>query len=336
MAENTQKDPSTQEVQPIANPHAKERNVAGYVGVSARGAIMGAADVIPGVSGGTMALILGIYEELISSIRSFDLTALKLLLRGRFMDFAKHVNLVFLIFLAGGIGAAILSLAKIIPQLLHKHPAPVHGLFFGLILASIALVWRQIKDVSAATIVLALVGTLGAYVLVGLIPFTTPNSYAFIFFCGCIAIIAMILPGISGSFILLLLGKYAFVLEALRHVAHNRAVDDKFFVVVVFAAGCAIGLLSFSRALHWLLDRYHALTMALLTGFMIGSLRRIWPFQEYVRKTIGKKEVITEYTNILPKSWGSEQILAIVLVFVGVLLIFTMDMMVRQKDKAAA
>ncbi|MCK6511778.1 DUF368 domain-containing protein [Myxococcota bacterium] len=335
MAEQTTSSHNTESLQPTLNPHAKPRNLAGYIAVSIRGVIMGIADVIPGVSGGTMALILGIYEELVSSIRSFNATAIKLLLRGRFLDFAKHVNLFFLLFLVGGIAAAILSLAKLIPALLDKHPAPVHGLFFGLILASIFLVWRQIKEVSIATISLAILGAVGAYWLVGLIPFSTPDSYPFIFFCGFIAIIAMILPGISGSFVLLLLGKYAFILAALHHVAKYRSFDSNLLVILVFIAGCVVGLLSFSHVLQWLLDHYHAFTMALLAGFMVGSLRRIWPYQDYVRKTFGQKELIVEYTNVLPRSWGSEQILAIVLLFVGILIIFTMDMLVQQKDKTA-
>ena len=321
--------PATSEV-PL-NPHAKERNLAGYAGVTARGAVMGAADVIPGVSGGTMALILGIYEELIASIRSFDMTALRLLFAGRFRDLIRHTNLIFLIFLLAGIGGAILALAKIIPQLLDKHPAPVHGLFFGLILASIVLVWRQVQTASASTFGLAFLGALGAYLLVGLIPIQTPDSYWFLFLCGCIAIIAMILPGISGSFILLLLGKYAFILETLRRFVQNRKIDQDFFVVAVFALGCIVGILAFSRVLNWLLEHYHAATLALLAGLMVGSLRRIWLFQEYTKEMIGKKEVITKYANILPKEWGGEQLLAVALVFVGIGIVFGMDYMVRKQ-----
>ena len=306
------------------NEAYQQRDLPGYVGVTFRGVCMGGADVIPGVSGGTMALILGIYRELIASIRSFDLDAARLIMKGDLKGFSKHVNLPFLIFLGVGIMGAIVTLAKIIPQLLAKHPAPVHGLFFGLILASIVIVWNQVEQHDATTVALLVVGAIASYFLVGMIPVQTPSNHAFIFLTGSIAIIAMILPGISGSFILLLMGKYAFILESLRHVVHTRQLDDKFVIVVIFAAGCGVGLLMFSRVLNWLLARYQAVTLALLSGLMIGSLRRIWPFQEYVKAKIGKKIVVKSYTNFWPSTWSGEYILAVVLVFVGVLLVYSM------------
>ncbi len=318
------------------NPAFQQRDLMGYLGVTLRGACMGGADVIPGVSGGTMALILGIYHELIASIRAFDLDALKLLFSAKFRELNRHLNLSFLLFLFVGIASAIITLAKIIPQLLQKYPAPVHGFFFGLILASIFLVWKSIEEHSWITLTFLVVGAIAAYLLVGMIPVSTPNSLTFIFFSGFFAIMAMILPGISGAFILLILGKYAYILDALHHVVHTRRFDHEFTVVVVFIAGCAVGLLSFARFLNWLLKRYPSQTLALLAGFMIGSLRRIWLFQEYTRQTFGKKSLVVAYKNFWPSAhqWTSEYWLAVILVFVGVLLVFTLNWFAQKRTTA--
>ncbi|MEM1008187.1 MAG: DUF368 domain-containing protein [Myxococcota bacterium] len=307
----------------VSPVHAKTRTLPGYLGVSARGVCMGVADVIPGVSGGTMALILGIYDELIASVRAFDLHALKLFFSGRFRQFAQYTNLSFLLFLATGIFTAILSLAKVIPQLLVNYPKQVNGLFFGLILASIFLVWKQVNSTRIPTLSLAALGAVAAFLLVGLSRGTTPTHPAIIFLCGAIAIIAMILPGISGSFLLLIMGKYSFILSTLNTVRQQRALDQHLMILVVFAAGCAVGLLLFSRVLHWLLEHYHTQTLALLTGLMIGSLRRIWPFQTYVYETIGHKSRVVSYNNVLPAG-SSSDFLAVGLVAVGFLVVLAM------------
>ncbi len=322
----------------------QERSVPGYAGVTLRGILMGGADVIPGVSGGTMALIMGIYRELIASIRAFDIRALRLILTGQLRAFSKHINLPFLVALLLGIGVAIGSLSRLLPKLLYTYPAPTKGLFFGLILASIWHVWRTIDDHGAGTVIMAILGTAGAYYFVGLIPVQTPENMGFIFLCGFIAICAMILPGLSGAFLLLLLGKYSFILESLSHVLHHRKVDHNLLVVFVFILGCICGLLAFSRLLNWLLDRYQSATLAVLTGLMVGSLRKIWPFQkgsgdletaqslsdqffwpfrEDILFAIKKKGLFLQ--NYWPNQWSSQFILAAVLVVVGILFVLTLD-----------
>jgi len=222
---------------------------------------------------------------------------------------------------------------------LKNHPAPVQGLFFGLILASIFLVWKQIEEKNAASMALLVIGAIGAYVLVGAIPVQTPESLPFIFFVGMIAITAMILPGISGSFILLLLGKYVFILESLRNVIKMRSLGQDLVVVAVFCCGCLVGVLAFSRVLNWLLSKYNAATMAILTGLMIGSLRRIWPYQNYTVsnfKVGGKiKTKITGFENIIPSNWSKGYILALVLVFVGFALVFALDYVANKRGKKA-
>lgn len=334
------------------NPAFHERSTpAEFAGVSLRGVLMGGADVIPGVSGGTMALILGIYRELVASIRAFDIAALKLLARGNIGGFSRHVNLAFLIALFIGIGAAIVSLARIMPKLLRTYPAPVNGLFFGLILASIVIVWRQVEETNQQAYVLAGLGAVGAYILVGLMPTQTPDHLGFIFLCGCIAICAMILPGISGAFLLLLMGKYAFILDALSQFVHTRKLDHNFLVVIVFIAGCACGIMAFSRLLHWLLEEHHGPTLALLTGLMLGSLRRIWPFQTGGEEMKGAELLVSNYLwpfekdialaiqkkslfleNVWPSHWTSQSILAIILLLFGVIFVFAID---RYAERAA-
>lgn len=334
------------------DPSFQERTPAGYAGVTLRGLLMGGADVIPGVSGGTIALIVGIYHELVASIRSIGVDAVKLLMKGRFAHFSRHINLPFLIALAVGIGIAIVSLAKIVPKLLLEYPAPVNGLFFGLILASIVIVWRQVGEYDARSAGLLIVGAIGAYLLVGLIPVETPNNLGFIFLCGAIAICAMILPGVSGSFLLLLLGKYAFILSTLSLVVKQRKLDQNLVIILVFMAGCAVGILLFARFLAWLLERYHAATLALLTGLMLGSLRRIWPFQAGSEHMIAAKDLTERYLwafepqimhkvhekglflqNVWPSQWTSQYVLAIVLAVFGAVFVFTIDT-IAQKQAA--
>lgn len=349
--ETSTSDQATSSLEAKPSSFYQERNASGYVGVSLRGVLMGGADVIPGVSGGTMALIVGIYRELVASIKAFDITAIRLLLKGQVRDFSRHVNLPFLLALGMGILVAIGSLSKVLPKLLFTYPAPTKGFFFGLILASIYLVWQQIERHDVATGIMVLLGAVGAYYFVGLIPVQTPEHLGFIFLCGFIAICAMILPGISGAFLLLLLGKYAFILEALSNVIRHRKIDHNFLVVVVFAAGCACGLLAFSRFLNWLLDRFHAPTLAALTGLMIGSLRKIWPYQtgtpnfqtvteltneffwpyrEEILFNLNKKGMYMQ--NHWPSQWNSQYVLAAVLVVAGVMCVLTLDYVAKRRN----
>lgn len=243
-----------------------------YLMLVLKGIGMGAADVIPGVSGGTIAFITGIYEELIGSIRSFDLTALRKLLKLDLKGFWKHINGGFLFSVLAGIGISIFSLAKVMKYLLETHPIFVWSFFFGLIIASAWLVAREVKRWGVGSVVALVAGAVAAYMITVLSPASTPDAWWFIMLSGAIAICAMILPGISGAFILLLLGKYAYIIGAVS------AFDIP--VLLLFAVGAVVGIISFSHLLSWLLAKHHGMTVALLTGFMVGSLNKIWPWKE--------------------------------------------------------
>ncbi len=241
------------------------------LGVFLRGMLMGAADIVPGVSGGTMAFITGIYDTLLGSIRAVDLTCLKLLLRGDIRGAWYHVNGSFLLALLAGIATSILSLARLISWLLEQHPVPLWAFFFGLILSSALVLLRQVGAWNSPRLASLLAGVSIA-ALIALSPVVNMEfGLAGVFLSGFVAICAMILPGISGSFILVLLGMYGTVLMALK------SLDIGF--IAVFAVGAAAGLMSFSRLLHYLLHRFHAGTMALLTGFLFGSLLVVWPWK---------------------------------------------------------
>lgn len=233
---------------------------------------MGGADVVPGVSGGTIAFITGIYSELVHSIKAVDFEALKLLFTFRLADFWKKINGNFLVAVLGGLLTSLLSLARLMLYLLEHYPIRVWSLFFGLILIAAPLILRTIKRWNLAAVIVFLVGIVIAYMITVLSPTQSPEGLWFIFISGAIAICAMILPGISGAFILLLIGKYEFIMRALFEVDLP--------VIIVFAAGCVIGIITFSWLLTWILDNYHDITIALLAGFMLGSLNKVWPWKE--------------------------------------------------------
>jgi putative membrane protein len=235
---------------------------------------MGAADVIPGVSGGTVAFITGIYEELINSIKAIDLEAVRLLFTLRIAAFWRKVNGGFLICVLAGIVTSLLSLSKLMTYLLEHHPISIWSFFFGLILVSSPLILRDIKSWNFVTVVSFILGTVAAYLITVLSPTDTPTNYFFIFFCGALAICAMILPGISGAFILLLIGKYEYMITAL--------INFNLPVIGVFAIGCFLGLVGFSHFLSWILAHYRFPTLAVLAGFMIGSLNKVWPWKEVI------------------------------------------------------
>lgn len=239
---------------------------------------MGAADVVPGVSGGTIAFISGIYEELIESIKSVDIEAVKLLFRFRLKELWQRVNGGFLLAVFLGIATSILSLAKVMSYLLENHPIIIWSFFFGLIIASSLLIFRQIKDFSPISAIAILVGAVAAYFITVMSPTETPNDWWFIVLCGAIAICAMVLPGISGSFILLLMGKYLFILNALSSLDLG--------IISLFIIGAIVGIISFSHLLSWLLSNFHTVTLSLLTGFMMGSLNKVWPWREVVETTV--------------------------------------------------
>jgi putative membrane protein len=240
-----------------------------------KGLAMGAADVVPGVSGGTIAFITGIYEELLTSIKSFDVKALKLLFKFQLSEFAKKVNLIFLLTLLSGIATSIILFSRIIPYLLTEYKELVWAFFFGLVLGSTILVINEIKNKTWGVALMGVLGAVLAYFITEMGQTETPTDLWFIFLCGSIAICAMILPGISGSFVLVLLGKYEYIFGAVK--------EAKLTVIAAFGAGCALGILAFSHVLTWLLRRYHDLTVGLLAGFMLGSLNKIWPWKHTLK-----------------------------------------------------
>jgi putative membrane protein len=233
---------------------------------------MGTADVIPGVSGGTVAFITGIYEELLNSIKSIDKEAVQLLFRFHISDLWKKINGSFLISVLAGIVTSLVSLARLMTYLLVHYPIQIWSFFFGLILISSPLILRDIKTWNIGTALSFVIGVVVAYLITVLSPTETPTNLPFIFFCGAFAICAMILPGISGAFMLLLIGKYEYMITAL--------IELNFTVIIVFALGCFLGLLGFSRFLSWILVHYRFPTLAMLAGFMIGSLNKVWPWKE--------------------------------------------------------
>ena len=306
---------------PAVNPpptDANPRSLKAFLILFAKGFCMGTADVVPGVSGGTMALVLGIYEELLQSIRSFDLGFIRRVTALQIKAALQGVPLPFLIAVFGGILCAIFSLAKVLSWLLANHPVSVWSFFFGLILASALMVGRRIEAWPAKTIAGMLISAGAAYGLVGIVPIATPDSQLFLFFCGMIAICAMVLPGISGSFILVLLGKYQTVLEAVHRL--------DLMTLIVFAAGAATGLILFVRLLNWLLHRYHNVTLACLTGLMIGSLRKIWPWKASAPNDSG-----LEVVNVLPTGWSTDFWMACGLALIGILIVAALQWMASRE-----
>ena len=246
--------------------------------VAVKGACMGAADVIPGVSGGTIAFIMGIYDEFVSSLASINGEALRLLLKGRLSDFWKHINGGFLISLVIGIGISIITLAGLMQMLLSDFPIQTWAFFFGLIVASSIFIIRGISGWKLREGLMLVFGILLGAVICTLSPTQTPDGLWFIFLSGALAICAMILPGISGSFILLILGKYEYILGAISGLASGENLGHNLLIIGAFGIGAIIGILAFSRFLHWLLARRQKETMVVLAGFIIGSLVKIWPW----------------------------------------------------------
>jgi putative membrane protein len=286
---------------------------------------MGAADVVPGVSGGTMAFILGIYEELIDSIRSFDLDFFRLLLSLRPRDALDHVSWQFLLAVGTGILTAVFTFARVLSWLLQNRPVLIWSFFFGLIVASVFTVSRYIKTWSPSIFIWIGLGTISAYFLVGMIPISTPDTPWFLFMSGAIAICAMILPGISGAFVLVLLGKYSYVLRAVN--------QHDFFTLFLVATGAIAGLMSFVRLLKWLFDRHHDLTVAILTGLMLGSLRKVWPWKKTLQTITGPHghSIVTAQTNILPHCWDKEVTTGLCLATLGLLIVLSLDFWAYKK-----
>lgn len=300
-----------------------------YIVLALKGCAMGMADVVPGVSGGTIAFISGIYEELLDSIRSVDATALRLLLRFRLAEFWRHINGRFLLPVLLGIAVAIFSLARLMTYLLTNHPIAIWSFFFGLIVASALLVARQIGRWDWRTVLAFAVGAAAAWWITVATPAETPDDWWFVMLSGAIAICAMILPGISGAFILLLLGKYQYIMHAVG--------EFDIPVIAVFVIGAGAGIISFSHLLSWLLKHWHDVTVAVLMGFMVGSLNKVWPWKETVETYLDSHGVAQPLVqnNIAPGTFeqltGQPSLLvqAILLGIVGFLVIYGIELVAR-------
>lgn len=292
--------------------------IRGWFLLLLKGMLMGAADVVPGVSGGTIAFITGIYDRLLASISALDAEFFKLVLSFRVKEAFQRIPWGFLLPLLAGIGISIFSLARGVSFLLLHYPRELWAFFFGLVTASTWVVARSVPLHNFLFWVSLILGAVFAYVLVGRIPVMTPAVFWFTFLSGAIASCAMILPGISGSFILVLLSQYQRILEAVKEL--------QVFVLVWFAAGAFVGLVSFSRLLRFLLLRYHVPTMAALCGFMLGSLRRVWPYQKVLETTtIHGKTTPLRIQNVFPDAAAQELILHVALLVVGFFVVWTIS-----------
>lgn len=313
------------------NHASDKRSLRDYFGIILRGFLMGASDVVPGVSGGTMAFILGIYEELINAIKSIDLTFIKLILSFKFKAALDILPWKFLGSVFIGILLAIFSLARLLEWLLENKPVLLWSFFFGLVVASIIMVAKRIPRWTALTIGMSILSAISAYWLVGLVPTETPTDWWFVFLSGAIAICAMILPGISGSFILVLLGKYEYILGAVN--------QHDFVTLIIFAFGAGIGIISFAQFLSWLFKHHHDLTIAMLTGLMLGSLRKIWPWKETLQFMTDRHgtQVPIEQINILPATFTTEVTAAIGLALIGFMVVTAIERLAnRQQPKETA
>ncbi|MBU8849972.1 MAG: DUF368 domain-containing protein, partial [Desulfobacterales bacterium] len=285
-----------------------------------KGLVMGAADIIPGVSGGTIAFITGIYEKLITAIKSVDISFVKKIAKFELKEAVGVLHLRFLLSLGSGIAISIICFSGLMNHLLITHPIFTWSFFFGLILASIFVIGKKINCFKKEGGMGLAAGIASGFFIVGVIPVITPETWWFIVLSGMIAICAMILPGLSGSFILLILGKYEFMTGALK----NPFVFDNACIIILFITGCAVGVIGFSRILSYFFNNYYNLTLSFLTGLIVGSLRKIWPWKETIESKImhGKLTIIKEQ-NILP-AFDHDFFLSFVLIIIGILLVFSL------------
>lgn len=297
-----------------------------------KGIAMGAANVIPGVSGGTIALITGIFERLINAIKSFNTKAVKLILKGQFKEFSQHTDLGFLISVFAGVAIAIFTLARLFEFLFESYPVYIWSYFFGLILASVYFVGRTIEKWDASTWIAFAVGAGIAIAITLLSPATENRNFFYLILCGVVAVSSMILPGLSGSFVLILLGNYQLVaIEAINNFDLS--------ILTPVLIGMVGGLIAFSHFLSWLLKSYKNQTIAVLTGFIFGSLGIIWPWKEavYMMTTDGNplikdgKMMVERYVMSLPETYGWEQIISLALMIAGIASIWLIEMTAKEQ-----
>lgn len=285
-----------------------------------KGMAMGTADIIPGVSGGTMAFIMGIYERLLAVIRSVNPDMARAVLQRRWRDAVHPLQLIFAVPLGLGIVCAVIVMTKVIqlPALLYSHPEPVYGLFFGLIAGSIIVLLKDyVQGFSLRDTLEIVAGIVVGWVIVTLTPTHTPDAGWFYFVCGALAISAMLVPGISGSFILLILGKYAAVLDAISRFDLE--------ILLPFAAGCVVGMMLFARIIGYFLSNFHRQTILVISGVLIGTLYAVWPFQERIYASVHGKTVLMSATPHWPEGISSsESLLAIGLMAAGVVVVWAL------------
>lgn len=294
--------------------------------IAAKGFCMGIADIIPGVSGGTVAFLMGIYEELIESLYSFDQRFLSHLLKGHLRTAFATTGWKFLCALLIGILTAIFSLSHMMKWLLEEYPVYLSAFFFGIIATTVLIIAQKVKKMSVMNIIAGCVSAVAMFYFVAMLPLETPYTWWFLFLSGAIAICAMILPGISGAFILLILGKYHYIITAVS--------ERNFFILSIFSLGCLTGLLLFVRLLRWLLKNHSDITLIVLAGLVLGSLRRIWPWKETVHRVIfdhGTSGLVEQQINIVPNVLTFEFFLAIIFVVLGVSLSLWMVKLDRQR-----
>ncbi|NNE33108.1 MAG: DUF368 domain-containing protein [Winogradskyella sp.] len=320
-----------------------KRRLSDYLIITFKGIAMGAADVVPGVSGGTIAFISGIYEELIESIDKISFDVFKVWKKEGFNAAWKSINGSFLLALFIGIAISILSLAKLIKWLLHNEPIILWSFFFGLVLASILYIAKQINKWNLKVILAVILTSILSYFITLAEPFASPESSIYLLFCGFIAIIAMILPGVSGAFILLILGAYQTAIDTINNLVEGLSTGnmalfkDAFFKFLLLAIGGIAGLKVFSKALNWMFKHQKNLTLGILTGFMIGSLNKIWPWKEVLKTRINSEgeEVTVLDKSILPTSYNgdSQLVMALLFIVIGFVAILILESLGKRKNK---
>ena len=316
------------------------KNTGDKVKLAMKGAAMGIAEVIPGVSGGTIAFVTGIYERLINAIKSLDIEFIRYLLRFKIAKAWAHIDGPFLGFLLLGMLAGIVVGVFGVSHLMESYPEELWGFFFGLILASALYIARRVSDWKLDKIGLLILGVAMAFAITVLNPSSGNTNMFYVFICGAIAISALILPGISGSFILLLMGMYTVIIPTVKHFLSTLDPGD-LTILSVFALGCLTGLAAFSRVLSWLFHNYHDKTLAWLTGVMLGSLNKIWPWRNPVKWMDEEGNILEQVTssnqedlrvvveqNVLPGQYTLDDpntVIVIVCAIVGFLSVFLLD-----------
>ena len=323
-----------------------------YFLIALKGFTMGAANVIPGVSGGTIALVTGIYQELLNSLKSFDKKALKLLLNNDYSSLLKHLNFQFLLALGSGIALSIFTLAKVFAYLLEVHPTQIWAFFFGLILASVYYVGKTVEKWNLSTSLFFVLGALIAFIIALINPSPSPNgNYLFVFFCGIIGISGMLLPGLSGSYILMLLGNYKLLMvdsinalsSALKmsisgdfSYLNNTSQIEGLIHFGLFLLGSIFGMVSFSQVIAWIFKKYKNSTISILTGFVFGSLVIIWPWKNTLTdpNNLNRhgEEIIIGYQRYIPTTLDTATLIAFACIIAGVTCIWAVEKMAEKQN----